>query len=242
VRRLGAEMLVGRDHERWQLQRAATEGAAGNGSLVLLSGEAGIGKTRLAEAVAVDSGARVLRGAARRDTTPPHGPFVAALRSRLRDDPGALDGCGPLREHLALFMPELGAPAAESDRETILEAFRSALAELSEEEPLILILDDLQWSDDATLEQLDFLAPSLAGLSVLAVGVYRSDELPRDHSLRRLRNELRRREELVEIGLEPLDGEAGGSWPPRSSEGPLRPRSPGRSKTGPRGSPSSSRR
>jgi len=58
--------------------------------------------------------------------TAAYGPVVDALRSRLRAEPEALAGCGPLLPHLALLLPELGEPAAESDRATIFEAVRSA--------------------------------------------------------------------------------------------------------------------
>ena len=68
-----------------------------------------------------------------------------------------------------------------------------------------MVLDDLQWSDDATLELLPALAESLAGLPLLLVAAYRSDGLPRDHMLRRVRHELRRGGRLDEIALGPLE-------------------------------------
>ena len=64
----------------------------------------------------------------RRRGIAPYGPIVAALRSHLRADPGGLDECGPLRPHLALLLPELGDPAADSDRATLFEAVRCAFA------------------------------------------------------------------------------------------------------------------
>ena len=67
------------------------------------------------------------------------------------------------------------------------------------------MLDDLQWSDDATLDLLAALAEPLAELPLLVVGAYRSDGLPRDHMLRRLRHELRRGGRLEELALGPLD-------------------------------------
>ena len=104
--------------------------AAGSGELILLAGEAGVGKTRLTEALMERTQVTVLRGGADRDATAPHGPIVSALRSLLRTDPQRLDETGPLRAHLALILPELGTPPGESDQATLFEAIRAALAEI----------------------------------------------------------------------------------------------------------------
>jgi DNA-binding CsgD family transcriptional regulator len=76
--------------------------------------------------------------------------------------------------------------------------------------PAVMLLDDLQWSDDATLELLAALAAPVRELPMLVLGAYRSDEIPRTHALRRLRNDLRRNRLLDERTLEPLtaDGTA----------------------------------
>ncbi|HEX6713960.1 MAG TPA: LuxR C-terminal-related transcriptional regulator, partial [Thermoleophilaceae bacterium] len=79
-----------------------------------------------------------------------------------------------------------------------------AISHLASDQPLLLALDDLHWSDAATLDLLAGLAESLGELPVLVVATYRSDGLPRDHGLRRLRHELRRAGRLDELMLEPL--------------------------------------
>ena len=196
--------LVGRESELARLAAALERAADGCGGIVLLCGEAGIGKSRLAAAGVADAAA-VLRGAASEGSAVPYGPIVDALRSRLRTDPLALGECGPLLPHLALLLPELGEPAAETERATIFEAVRCALAHLAAEQPLALLLDDLQWSDETTLELLAALAGPLQEMPVLVVGAYRSDGLPRQHRLRWLRNELRRGGQLEEVSLDPLD-------------------------------------
>ena len=73
-----------------------------------------------------------------------------------------------------------------------MEAIRCGLATLVAERPAALLLDDLQWSDEATIELLAALALPLRELPLLVVAAYRSDELPRAHALRRLRHDLRR--------------------------------------------------
>jgi predicted ATPase len=203
--------LVGREAESAVLTDALDRARQGSGTLLLLSGDAGVGKTRLADELAAGSAALVLRGAATNSVTPPSGPIVAALRSYLRAEPDGFADCGPLRSHLALLLPELGEPAAESDRSTIFEAVRCAFAHLAGSGQALVILDDLQWSDQASLELLAALASPVREMPIAIVAAYRSDGLPRDHTLRWLRDELRRGGNLEELALEPLDREQTGA-------------------------------
>ena len=234
-------VLIGREDERAWLEEAVAAALAGQGALVLLAGEAGIGKTRLAEEVAAASDALALRGAASPSATLPYGPVLGALRGYLRSAPGALASCGPLQGHLALLLPELGPAVAESDRATLFESLRCALATIAAGSPAVILLDDLQWSDDATLELLGALADPLRELPILVVGAYRSDEVPRAHPLRGLRNELRRARALRELALGPLDAEGTAALAGEVLGTPRRPRSRGRSTTAPRACRSSSR-
>src|SRR5215218_5262954 len=129
--------LLGRVAERARLTQAAERARQGRGSLLLLSGEAGVGKTRLAEEAASASSALVLRGAASNSAVAPYGPVVTALRAYLRLRPDGLAECGGLRSHLALLLPELGDQAAASDRATIFEAVRCAFARIASQGPLL---------------------------------------------------------------------------------------------------------
>src|SRR3954447_94643 len=203
----GRSALVGREAERAQLSQAVEQARRGDGSLLLLSGEAGVGKTRLTEEVAADAGVPVLRGAAMSGWSHPYGPVVALLRSYLRARPGGLDGDSPLRPHLALLLPELGPQAVSSDRATLTEAIRCALERIAGSGDPLLVLDDLQWSDEATIELLAAIGAAAAEMPLVLVAAYRSDGLPRDHLLRWLRNELRRGGNLEEMALAPLDRE-----------------------------------
>src|SRR5215218_7757457 len=154
--------LIGRDEERARLADRLDRAIAGEGALVLVAGEAGVGKTRLMDGLAVSSPAAVLRGGASRDATPAYGPVVAALRSFLRANPGGLDDCGPLGEQLRVLLPELGPAPQVADRATVHEAVRCALVTAARDRGALILLDDLQWSDAATLELLSALAGSLS--------------------------------------------------------------------------------
>lgn len=202
---MAAGGLIGRDRERARLGELLDRAVLGEGGLVLLAGEAGAGKTRLLDELALSAKVPVLLGAASHDSTPAYGPVVAALRSHLRAEPDAFEECGPLGAHLGLLLPELGPAPEEVDARTLREAVRCALVAVARERGALLVLDDLQWSDAATLELLADLGPTLADTSILLAGAYRSDELAREHPLRRLRSDLRRRSALDEIALESLD-------------------------------------
>ncbi|HEY7092529.1 MAG TPA: AAA family ATPase [Ktedonobacterales bacterium] len=199
--------LLGREREQAELDRALAAECAGTGGIILLAGEAGVGKTRLLETCVARSGLLALNGEASEPTTPPYGPIVAALRSALRAAPDIVTQSGPLAPHLALLLPELGAPPPNTDYATLVEALRCLYLAIARTSPAVIVLDDLQWADNATLELLPALASACAHERLLILGAYRSDEMPRGHPLRRLRNDLRRARLLREIVIEPLDDE-----------------------------------
>src|SRR3954447_24537321 len=197
--------LVGRDSERVRLSQAVERARQGSGSLLLLSGEAGVGKTRLAEEAAARASTVALRGAASSSAVAPYGPVVALLRNYLRERPDGLAGVGPLLPHLAMVLPELGPQPASSDRATLTEAIHCAFKQVAADGHALMVLDDLQWSDEATLELLARLGSAFESTPALVIAAYRSDGLPRDHMLRWVRNELRRGGVLEEMTLAPLD-------------------------------------
>jgi AAA ATPase-like protein len=116
--------LVGRARERAVLQEAMERASSGSGALLLVAGEAGVGKTALVDHLSTTWGALDLRGVCTQDATAPYGPIVAALRSHLRADPDALAGSVPLLDHLAVLLPELGPADESTNRMTLFEAVR----------------------------------------------------------------------------------------------------------------------
>jgi hypothetical protein len=197
--------LVGREPGVSELVGRGTRAVEGSGGLVLLSGEAGVGKTRLATEALERLSLPVLTGAGAEAGTAPYSPLAEVLRAFLRLHPGGLDDVGGHHRQLARLLPELGEPAPETDRFATAGAITAAFAALADAGPLIVFLDDLHWADDATLDALPALADTAAASRLLVVGAYRSDELPRGHALRRARSALRRARRLHELTVEPLD-------------------------------------
>ena len=193
--RTGRAQLVGRHAERARLEELARRARAGQGALVLLCGEAGVGKTRLADEVA--RGAPGARAARRGERSGRHAAVRPGRRRAARAParrPGRPRRLRPAaRRTSRCCCPSSASRPPASDRATLFEAVRCALRRRSPPSRALLVLDDLQWSDEATLELLAALRRAArASCRVLVVAAYRSDGLPRDHTLRRLRNELRR--------------------------------------------------
>jgi hypothetical protein len=161
--------LVGRGEVLARLRRAVEEAAAGRGQVVLLTGDAGIGKTAVASAVADHArraGAQVAWGSAwQGEGAPGYWPWVQVLRSL---DPGGRTWPPP-------------APAAEqapaAARFQLFDELTSTLLARARQRPLLLVLDDLQWADPASLLLLDFLARRIRVAPLLVVGTYREPEL-----------------------------------------------------------------
>ena len=202
-----ADPLVGREDEHEELSRALAAACRGEGGLLLLAGEAGVGKTRLATEALATGEVLSLEAAATPDVASPYRPIVSVLRAYLRLVPGGLDDCGPLSRYLALLLPELGDAPEGGDRPTLFEAIRCALTTIARRRPTAILLDDLHWADDTTLELLPILAGAIANEPLLLVAAYRSDDVPRGHPLRRMRTDLRRAGRLNELVVEPLNAE-----------------------------------
>ena len=189
-----APAFVGRGAELDALV-TAYEGVAGDGRVVVVAGEAGIGKTRLVEELVVavrQAGATVAWARGYEDEAGlPYRPVIDLLRERVRDDPGWLDALDDrVLGEVARLVPDVAGlsprslPAPVSLEQPGAEGrFLSALWEavtraLSGAAGGVLVVDDAQWADDATLRLLSFGLRRLAGRPVLVVLVWRT---PHDH-------------------------------------------------------------
>jgi DNA-binding SARP family transcriptional activator len=182
--------LVGRDHEMHELEEAFARAGAGRGSVVLISGEPGIGKSRLMQEFAgrARSHAFVLAGASSQDThTIPYHPIAEALRPALKAQLPWLQAPACSMAEAARLIPDLrllrldlpppvtvGPDEARTGRFEALCQLTLALA--AGPQPAILCLDDLQWADDTTLDWLTHLGRRLWNSRLLVVGTYSSEE------------------------------------------------------------------
>ena len=213
--------MVGREAEMQTMTDAVKRVAGGDGREVLLiSGEAGLGKTTLvAEAarVAFEGGACVLLGHCEEDLATPYQHFAEALRHYVTHAPE-----DQLRAHveehgseltrlvpaLASRIPDLPpSKATDSDTERFLlfAAVVGLLATMSVHQPVVLVLDDLQWADKGTLLLLRSLVAAEQAMRVLVLGTYRDSELSHSHPLLDTLAALRRQGGVSRIELTGLD-------------------------------------
>ena len=225
--------LVGRLPELELLEEQLRQAVAGRGGTVLVAGDAGIGKTRLVTelgARARAAGAQPLVGRCIDlvGAEVPYLPVAEAVRPlTAREDvrellgsapelrwllPGTALGEEPTRQRGGAARSQLG----------LLEELLALLDTVADAEPVVLVLEDLHWADNSTLDLLAFLAHNLGERRILLLGTYRADEPPGEHRLRRLVTGLLRagvvtRLELGPLGREELEALLDRRAPPRLS-------------------------
>ena len=213
--------FIGRSTELARLEAACARAETVAGTTVVIGGEAGIGKTRLVEEFARTISARggtVLSGSCLPSggSSTPYAPFVEALRGSIRTvEPGRLPALlGPGRRELARLLPELEtgtpAPVATIDPDVhgqarLFEAVLAFLERVSRPGACLVVVDDLQWADDGTVELLPFLLRNTRASRILFVLLVRTDEPDADAAIRRLLAELDRDTGVERLELGPLD-------------------------------------
>ena len=213
--------VVGRDTETATVSDAFKRVAAGEGREVfLVSGEAGLGKTTLVAErprAAFDGGACVLFGHCEEDLATPYQLFAEALGHYVAHAPEE-QLLAHVDEHgseLARLVPALasrlpGLPpskATDSDSERFLlfAAVVGLLVMVSQHQPVVLVLDDLQWADKASLQLLRHVTATDQPLRVLVLGTYRDSELSRTHPFLETLAALHRQHGVARIQLTGLD-------------------------------------
>ena len=190
--------FVGRYREMAELRSALEDTLAGQGRMVMLVGEPGIGKTRTAQELATlaeQRGAQVLWGRCYEEGAPPFWPWVQVIRSYVHHTtaeqlavdtgPGAADIFEIVPE-IREKLPELEPPPTlepEQARFRLFDSITTFLKNAAQRHRLMLVLDDLHWADKPSLLLLEFLAREIGASPLLVVGTYRDVELSRQHPL-----------------------------------------------------------
>ncbi len=192
-------LLVGREREQVAVRQQLDQMLAGQGGTILVGGEAGIGKTTLVEDLSIqaeEQGALVLWGHAYDlSVTPPYGPWLELLRAY----PQRAD-----LPQLPSFVGNLEATAALGSQDQLFAATRAFLQAEAGQQPLLLVLDDLHWFDQASLDFFRYLARQVGHQRILLVATYRSDELHRRHPLYTLLPLLVREAGAERVDVRPL--------------------------------------
>ena len=218
--RVSSPLFVGRRGELEQVRTALGAATEGQPTIVLVAGEAGVGKTRfVAEATgALGPAYRVLAGGCVdvAGGTVPFAPIIEALRGLARSLPEAeLNRLfGPGRADLAPLLPQLRRDPTDGDgtglaygsaQGRLFEAVLGLLDRLTATGPVVLVVEDMHWADRSTLDLLAFLVRNLRQGPMLLLGTFRSDELHRRHPLVPFLAELKRARPIVHIDLARFD-------------------------------------
>ncbi|HET8620525.1 MAG TPA: AAA family ATPase [Acidimicrobiales bacterium] len=205
--RVSTPAFVGRRAELAALTDAFGAATQGRGTVALVAGEAGVGKSRLVGEVTAHArrrDARVLVGQCLdlEEGGLPYAPVVDILRTLERDltDPEGAATLGPLRAVLGRDLPAgaggdhgAGAPGDPLGQARLFELLLTVVDRLVADRPLVLVVEDLHWADRSTLDLVSLLASNTRTLPVLLLTTYRRDDVPRRHPLRSLAAELVRR-------------------------------------------------
>jgi DNA-binding CsgD family transcriptional regulator/tetratricopeptide (TPR) repeat protein len=217
VQRMTSPVLVGRRDELERLASVVDDAVTtGRGTIVLVAGEAGVGKTRLIEAAssaASERGVQIVSGACFEGGAEilPLAPVVEILRDLPRQlDPAALERVlGPARADLARLVPALGGESVGDESPVnsahLFERVRGVVVRLAAERPLLVVVEDLHWADRTTRDLWAYLASCLAAAPAVLVCTYRSDALHRRHPLLATLAELQRSARPERLELRPFD-------------------------------------
>jgi len=226
--------FVGREAEWEPLLAHWEQASSGRGHLLLVSGEAGIGKTRLVEELSRyvrQRGGWVACGHCYEyERALPHGPLTDLLRAVLSaTGTGVLERLLPWQAaELARLAPELGerlppppslSLPADQQQARLFDATTIFLLDLARQNHLLLVLEDLYWANDSTLAWLHYLARRLPQASILLLATYRGEEVGPDHPLHGLALQLERGELAARLELARLPQEALGHWMVGASDG-----------------------
>jgi DNA-binding CsgD family transcriptional regulator/tetratricopeptide (TPR) repeat protein len=220
--RLSSPVLIGREPQMDSLIDALGRAEAASPTVVLLGGEAGIGKSRLAAELALHARERnglVLEGGCASLGSGeglPFAPIAEALRDLLRSGDRALidDVIDPTTRELGRLVPDLLRPdgggylqdaPADWAQTRLFEAFLTLLERLGERRATVLVTEDIHWADRSTRDLLDFVARRLRNERVHVIATYRTDELHRRHPLRPWLAEMSRLARVEQIELARFD-------------------------------------
>ena len=206
---------IGRESELSSLEDALLAALRGDGGVVILGGEAGMGKTRLVNelsARALRLRCVVMSGAcSEAELSLPYLPFLEAIGNRLTTEntQQLKDRLGPAADELAQLFPQLGrasAPGGDATQSKLrmFEAILLLLRDAARDRALLLVLEDLQWADPGTRELLDYMTRRLRSTNVLVLATYRMDEMHRKHPLVPTIQGWRRSGSAEFIELQPL--------------------------------------
>ncbi len=224
------DIFVGREDELEKLKEVMQKVEEQGCSIIFVTGDAGVGKTRLVSEFkdyATSHGFEFLAGSAHYDTSEPYLPLREAFEEYMEKRSEDIEDF----TSMALLGTSVGEKSIKVEDKKMFDAERTAdwnksterVREIASRKPLLVLLDDMQWSDQATLQLLHYMMKELSDSPVLFIVAFRSEDVIEDHALVEFKRRMVRERLFYELQLEPLDsddtrviieGEIGSEDPP----------------------------
>ena len=212
--------LIGREVERKELLQRLEEAMAGRGSMVMIGGEPGVGKTHLINSVLDEARRRGVYAnighCYEMEGSPPYVPFIEMLERTAQTAPKATwrDALGDSASEIAKLMPELrrmyaDIPPAielppEQQRRYLFNAYREYIERAARSTPIVLVFEDLHWADEPTLLLMQHIAQILSATPLLLIGTYRDVDLEVSRPFAKTLEAMLRQKQATRISLRRL--------------------------------------
>ena len=205
--------LVGREAELGQIWLLLESARRARGGVILVSGEAGIGKTRLCREVLAEATKKSMQTLVGRaypeDAEMELGPVVDSLRTGRRRPESTVWRCAALRSHfLATILPELAdasaPPSAPTNRSLLFETLLDVVNDVADSHGLVWVLEDLHWADPVSWEFVFYTARRIASIPLALLVTMREEDVHVDNPWTQRLAGLRREDDVVEVRLHPL--------------------------------------
>ena len=219
--------FVGREEERAAMRRYLEQALRSQGRVLMIGGQPGVGKTRIAKEFGAEAAGRgfltLAGGCYDREDAVPFSPFVEILETlgNVLNPTAFRAALGNAAAEMARLMPqlrrifsdvppplEMSPDQSRESRRLLFNAFREFLGRNASERPVLLLMEDLQWADEGTLSLLSYLSRSVAEMPVLIVGTYRDDKVDTGRALAQTLDDLIRLHLSERISLRGLPRKA----------------------------------
>src|SRR5215471_6935510 len=212
--------FVARGTETEQLRRLLDTMMAGSGGFAVIGGEPGVGKTRLARELLRDAQHRgflpLVGRCSEMEGAPPFAPFIELIEQAVRLAPQAARiAMGDVAGDIGMMVPSIRRSfsdvppppevPADQQRRLVFDAYLEFLRRGTQKSPVVLLLDDLHWADESSLQLLGHIAPHLSSLRLLVIGTYRDVELDVARPFARTLESLLRQRLATRLSLRRLD-------------------------------------
>lgn len=197
--------IIGKSSDFDLISNSIIAASNGNPGIIFISGPAGVGKSTFLQNIEFPQRFQVFETNVPEEESPSYSVIANLLRQTDIHKKPLNQNMTQVNDFIGYFLPEVNPKkGANANFDVLVSVFKKILEHLTENGPLVWIIEDLQWADIASLEVLANLYISATPLPFLLLATYRNEQISREHALRRIRAKLRRNRGFEEIELQPF--------------------------------------